>query len=217
MNRFDLQSWNDEEVKNLADKGEFIGIFEYAIRLYNQEKYRESFAYFYKIKDYDNFFIWEHIISIAYHYEKGIISDKEIFDFLIRRHNKGSSYYTYILAYFYKEGRGTRKSLKKYIEMLSICAKDGSSSATIELAECYEKGIGVNKSLNKAFDLYYHYVDEHCKMDYWCAYKAAYYMLHELGGAKKDMRSIEYHLRFASRVHQEAKTLYKELFNKDPE
>lgn len=217
MNRFDLQNKTDEEVKLLADSGNYVGIFEYAIRMYNQDRYKESFEYFYKIKDWGNFIVWEYIIKIAYYYEKDALTDKELFDFLIKRHNYGSSFYSYILAYFYRDGRGTRKSLRKYIELLTICSHDGSANATIELAECYENGFGVKKSLKKAFDVYYHFVDDHCRMDYWCAYKVAYYMLHELGGAKKDMPSIEYHLRYAARVHEEARRLYRELFNKEPE
>ena len=42
-------------------------------------------------------------------------------------------------------------------------------------------------------------------------------MINEWGGAKKDLIDIEYHLRYASRVYEEARVLYKELFGKDPE
>ena len=215
--RKDIENWSDEQVKALADTGHYTGIFEYACRCYAQEKYEESFKYFYQLKDFDNSFIWERLIDIADFEVKGIISDKEIFELLLKRHNRGVSYYTYKLADFYEKGRGVRKSIKKYIELLTMVAYDGSCSATIELAENYEKGYGVKKSLRKAFRLYYDFVDEHYKKDYWCAYKAALFMLNEWGGAKKDMSNIEYHLRYASRVHQEARDLYKELFNKNPE
>ena len=217
MNRFDLQDKSDEYVKELADKGEFIGIFEYGMRLYNQDKNEEAFSYLYKLKDYNNFFIWERLIDIAYYEVKGIISDEELFQLLLKRHNYGVSSFSYILAYCYKDGIGTEKNIKKYIEVLKMVANDGSRYATIELAECYEKGFGVRKNLKKAFDLYYHYVDEHFKMDFECAYKSALYMLNEWGGAKKDMMQIEYHLRYAARVENEAKKLYIELFNKEPE
>lgn len=216
-NRYDLEKWSDEEVKALADTGHFTGIFEYACRCYAKQEYEESFKYFYKIKDYDNSFVWERLIDIADFHVKGIIPDKEIVELLLKRHSCGVSFYTYKLAAFYKQGRGVRKSIKKYIEYLTMVANDGSSYATIELAENYEKGYGVQKSLSKAFGLYYDYVDEHFKMDFWCAYKAALYMLNEWGGAKKNMSDIEYHLRYAARVHQEARDLYKELFAKDPE
>ena len=217
MNRYDLASWSDEKVKKLADSGDYTGIFEYACRMYAQEKYEESFRYFYKIKDYDNSWVLERIIDIADFYLKGIISDEEIVTLLKRRHSHGVSYYTHKLADCYEKGRGVKKNIKKYIELLTMVANDGSCSATIELAENYEKGYGVEKSLSKAYRLYYDYIDEHYKKDYWCAYKAALYMINEWGGAKKDMADIEYHLRFASRVYEEARVLYKELFGKDPE
>ena len=217
MNRYDLASWSDEKVKKLADSGDYTGIFEYACRMYAQEKYEESFRYFNKIKDYDNSWVLERMIDIADFYVKGIISDEEIVKLLKRRHSHGVSYYTYKLADCYEKGRGVEKNIKKYIELLTMVANDGSCSATIELAENYEKGYGVEKSLSKAYRLYYDYVDEHYKKDYWCAYKAALYMINEWGGAKKDMIDIEYHLRYASRVYEEARELYKELFGKDPE
>ncbi len=216
MNRLDLQNKTDEEVKSLADSGNFIGIFEYGMRLYNKENYKEAFKYLYSVKDHDNFFIWEKIIDIAYYYEKGIISDKELFDMVMKRHLHGSSHYTYILAYLYRDGRGTRRSLKKYIECLKICSNDGSAFATYELADCYEKGIGVKKSPHKAFNVYYNWLDDHGRMDYLCAYKTALYMLNEWGGAKKDMSNIEFHLRYAARGEREAEKLYIELFRADP-
>ena len=159
MDRRDLASYTDNQAKALADTGNYIAIFDYACRMYAQDRYEESFNYFYKIKDYDNSFIWERLIDIADFHVKGIIPDKEIFELLVRRHNQGVSYYTYKLADFYEKGRGTRKSIKKYIEYLTMVANDGSSCATIELAENYEKGYGVKKSLRKAFRLYYDYVD----------------------------------------------------------
>ena len=217
MNRYDLANKSDEKVKALADSGNFTGIFEYGWRMYNQEKYQESFDYFIQIVDYDNFIVWERIITLAYSYLPQAMSDEELFALLIRRHNYGSSYYSYILAYFYRDGRGCKKDLKKYIELLKICSNDGSMYATHELAECYEKGFGVRKSLKKAYQVYYWWLDDHGKPDPWCEYKVAYYMLHELGGAKKDMNQIEYHLRYACKVHQEARKLYKELFGKEAE
>ena len=45
MNRLDLQDKTDEEVKALADAGEYIAIFEYGIRLFNQDRYRESYLF----------------------------------------------------------------------------------------------------------------------------------------------------------------------------
>ena len=216
MNRYDLEKWSDEEVKKLADMGNYTATYEYGERLYFQKLYKESFKYLYSLVNYNNFLIWERIIDIVYNYEKDLLSDKELFNLLLRRHQHGSSYYSYILADFYKEGRGTRRSLKKYIELLIICSNDGSASATQELAECYEKGFGVKKSLRKAFKTYYYYYDEHGKKDYWCSYKVALYMLNEWGGAKKDMGQIRYYLEYAARVVNEARELYIELFNEDP-
>ena len=215
ISRLDLEHASDEEVKKLADSGNFSGIFEYGIRMYNQDKYQDSYDYLIKLINSDNFIVWERIISLAYHYLPGVMSDEDLFKLLLRRHNRGSSYYSYILAYFYRDGRGCKKDLHKYIELLDICSNDGSMYATYELAECYEKGFGVRKSLKKAFEVYYNWVDDHGRRDYWCEYKVAYYMLHELGGAKKDMGAIEYHLRYACKVHREARELYKELFNKE--
>ena len=217
LNRLSLESYSDEDVKILADKGNGNAIYEYAMRLYNHEQYQESWDYFMKIKDCNNFFIWERIISLAYSYLPGIISDEELFNWLIKRHNHGSSYYSYILADFYRDGRGCKQDLDKYIELLKICSNDGSTYATYELAECYEKGFGVPQSYEEAFKVYYYWVDDHGRPDRWCEYKVAYYMLHELGGAKKDMNAIEYHLRYAVQVYEEAKKLYRKLFNKDPE
>ena len=59
MNRYDLEDKSDEYVKELADSGNFTGIFEYGWRMFNQERYQESFDYFIKIKDYNNFIVWE--------------------------------------------------------------------------------------------------------------------------------------------------------------
>ena len=217
MNRYDLQDKEDECVKELADGGNFTAIFEYGWRMYNQERYQESFDYFMKIKDSSNFIVWERIITLAYDYLPNAMSDEELFKLLLKRHEHGSSYYSYILAYFYRDGRGCEKDLKKYIELLKICSNDGSMHATYELAECYEKGFGVEQSLEEAFKVYYWWLDDHGRRDSWCEYKVACYMLHEWGGAKKDMNAIEYHLRYACRVHQEARDLYRELFGKEAE
>ena len=217
MNRLDLKDKSDIEVKELADSGNYTGIFEYGMRLYNQERYREAFEYFKKIEKYDNAFIWEKIVDIAYYYEKDLLTDKEIFDLLTKIHNKWSNSYTYILADFYKEGRGVKQDLKKYVELLRECANDGSTYAVAELAKCYEEGIGVDKSLEEAFKIYYYFYDDHGKMDYWCAYRTAIYMLHEWGGAKKDMGQIKYYLRYAARTIKDSKKLYIELFNEEPE
>ena len=216
MNRYDLKDNTDEEVKALADTGNYTGIFEYACRMYAQNRYEESFRYFYKIKDYDNFWVWERLIEIADYHVKGIISDEEIVELLFRRHSRGVSYFTYKLAHFYEIGRGVKKSIKKYIELLTMVANDGSCSATIELAENYEKGYGVKKSLRKAYQLYSYYLDEHCKMDFWCSYKTAVYMLHKWGGAEKNMNLVKYHLEYGARVYNVARNLYIELFNEDP-
>ena len=216
MNRIDLQDKTDEEVKALADAGEYIAIFEYGIRLFNQERYRESYEYLKQIEKYDNFLVWERIVDIAYYYEKDLLADKEIFDLLTKIHNKWASSYTYILADFYRDGRGVEKDLKKYVELLRECANDGSCYAVAELARCYEEGIGVRKSLKEAFKIYYYFYDEHGKMDYWCAYRVAIYMLNEWGGAKKDMKEIKYYLNYAARGNREAKKLYIELFNEEP-
>ena len=214
--RFDLEDWTDEQVKQLADSGNYTGIFEYACRMETAENYKEAFAYFYKIKDFDNSFVWERLITIAISYEKGIITDEEIFELLLRRHSRGVSYYTYVLAGFYEKGRGTRKNMKKYIECVALCAHDGSQCATIELAECYEKGYGVRKYLKKAYELYRDYYDDHCRRDYLCCYKVAIYMLHGWGGAKKNMSDVKYYLAYAARVYEEARELHIELFNEDP-
>lgn len=215
INRLDLEHASDEEVKKLADSGNFTGIFEYGMRLFNQEKYQESYDYLIKLINSNNFIVWERIITLAYSYLPNVMSDEDLFKLLLRRHNRGSSYYSYILAYFYRDGRGCQKDLNKYIELLKICSNDGSMYATYELAECYEKGFGVVQSYKDAFDVYSNWLDDHGKRDYWCEYKVAYYMLHELGGTKKDMDSIEYHLRYAAKVHEEARKLYKELFSKE--
>ncbi len=217
MNRFDLQDKSDEYVKELADSGNYTAIFDYAYRMYNQDRYEEAFAYFYKIKDYKNTFVWQMIIEIALSYLPGVISDEEIYQFLLRRHEAGVSIYTYYLADFYEKGRGCRKSLKKYIECLASCAYDGSSYATIELAECYERGYAVRKSYRKAFKLYDNYLDDHCRLDYECAYRSALYMLHGLGGAKNSVYKLEYNLRYAARINHEAKDLYIQLYNKEPD
>ena len=144
------------------------------------------------------------------------MSDKELFELLLRKHNDCSGYCSYILAEFYRQGRGTRRNFKKYIELLKICSNDGSSYATYELAECYEKGYAVKKSLKKAFQTYYYFVDDHCRPDYWCSYKSAIYMLHRWGGAKKEMWLIKHQLAYAARVHSEARDLHIELFGEDP-
>ena len=217
MNRFDLEKYSDKEVKKLADQGVPAAIMEYGFRMNGKERYKEAFKYFYKLKDRDNIVVYEQLISIAYFDVKGIISDKELFELLEKRQSKGISYYTYLLAHAHKDGRGTRKSIKKYIYYLTLVANDGYCTAVVELAECYENGFGVRKSLRKAFHLYYSFYDEHGRLDYWCAYKSALYMLNGWGGAKKEMWSIEYHLKYASRVYGEAKRLYIELFNKEPE
>ena len=217
MNRLDLDNKTDLEVKELADQGNKVAMMEYAIRLRRKEQYQEAFNYLYPLKDIDNTFIWELIIDLAYYEIPGVISDKELFLLTLRRHSKGISFYTYILAKMYKDGKGTRKSLKKYIEMLTLCAYDGSASATIELAHCYEEGYGVRKSYRKAYKLYNGYVDEHFKKDYYCAYQVALYQLERKGGIKKDMNDIKYHLWYASRIYPEAKELYIQLFNENPE
>ena len=216
MNRLDLKDKTDEEVKELADSGNFTGIFEYGIRLYNQERYREAFDYLIKIEKYDNCFVWERIVDIVYYYENDLLTDKELFDLLTKIHNKWSSSYTYILADFYRDGRGTEKDLKKYVELLRECANDGSTYAVAELAKCYEEGIGVEKSLEEAFKVYYYFYDDHGKMDYWCAYRVAIYMLNEWGGAKKELGQIKYYLGYACRSMPEARKLYAELFNEEP-
>ena len=217
MNRLDLQDKTDEEVKALADAGEYIAIFEYGIRLFNQDRYRESYEYLKQIEKYDNFLVWERIVDIAYYYEKDLLTDKEIFDLLTKIHNKWASSYTYILADFYRDGRGVKKDLKKYVELLRECANDGSCYAVAELARCYEEGIGVRKSLKEAFKIYYYFYDEHGRMDYWCAYRVAIYMLNEWGCAKKNMNEIKFYLNYASRGNREAKKLYIKLFNEEPE
>ena len=216
MNRFDLQDKTDEEVKELADKGEWIGIFDYGLRMVAQDRYEEAFKYLYQIKDSNNFFVWEQLINIAYYEIPGIMSDEELIELLFRRHNYGTSSYDYILAYCYEKGRGVEKDLAKYNEYLAICAEDGSSFATLELAHNYEVGYGVEVDLKKAYDLYLNYHDEHFKKDYRCEYQVAYYMLHELGGAKRNYSQIEYHLSYAARVLGEARELYREIFKKDP-
>lgn len=215
--RADLKDINDKDIKSLADKGNKSCIFEYGLRLYDLDQYEESFKYLYQLVDIDNSFIWERIINIAYEHIPGILTDEELFRLLLKRHEKGSSYYSYILSYFYREGRGCKKDLTKYNELLRICSNDGSMSATYELAGNYEKGYGVIQSYEEAFKIYYYWLDDHGRKDYWCAYKAAYYMYHEIGGAKKDLGQIEYLLVYASRVYQEARDLYKEIFNKEIE
>ena len=217
MNRFDLQNKSDEEVKALADQGEWIGIFDYGIRMYCQQRYQESFDYLYQIKDSSNFVVWEYLINIAYYELPDIISDKELVTLLKRRHRRGTSSYDYILADCYEKGRGVKKNLRRYNELLAMCARDGSVFATLELASNYEKGYGVPQDYAEAYALYYNYYDEHGKMNWTCAYKVAYYMLHELGGAKKDEASIEFYLRYASRTEQKARDLYKEVFGKEPQ
>ena len=216
MNRLDLENKTDNEVKELADQGNKTAMMEYGVRLNAQGKYQEAFNYLHPLKDIENTFIWELIIDLVYYELPGVISDKELFELVLKRHNKGVSFYTYILASLYKNGRGTRKSLKKYIEMLTLCADDGSASATIELAHCYEEGIGVRRSYRRAYQLYYYYVDEHFKMDYYCAFQAALYQLEGKGRVKKDLNDIKYHLRYASRIYEEAKDLYIKLFNEEP-
>lgn len=214
--RHDLANVSDKEVKKLADGGNYIAVFEYSMRLYCKNRYKQAFKYLYSLVGHDNCFIWERIYDIACHV-KGAMNDKQKFELLSRIHAKGTSQYTLYLAGYYEKGIGCRKSLKKYNELLAMCAKDGSRYATIELAENYEKGYGVRKSLKKAFALYDNYVDEHCKMDWWCAYKAAYFRYHKLGGAKQVMSLIEYQLRYAARMYQQAKDLYIEIFGKEPD
>ena len=217
MSRKDYENYDDKELKALADSGIPDAIFEYAMRLRSRDENKEAFVYFYKLKDYNNSFILDRIIDIAYYEEKGIIDDKELFALMKRRHEMDISIVSYLLGHMYRQGRGTRKSLKKYIELLTLWAKAGSYVGTIELAECYEKGYGVRHSYRKAFKLYYEFRDEHGKMDYWCAYKVGYYMYHRLGGVKRDMFWIEFHLRFAARLRKEAEELYIEIFHKAPQ
>lgn len=214
-NRNDLKDKSDLEVKKFADEGDFVAIFEYGMRLYSESNYEESFKYLYSIKDADNFFIWERLVDLN-DYLKDKMSDEEVFELLVKIHSKVANAYSYQLAECYEKGIGCKKDLDKYIEILTKCANDGSSYATIELAENYEKGYGVEKSLQKAYELYSNYVDDHFRKDYWCAYKTALYMLNEWGGATKDMNSIKYNLEYASKVHKEARELYKQLFNEDP-
>ena len=216
MNRFDLQGKSDEEVKALADKGEWIGIFDYGIRMYCKGRYQESFDYLYRIKDSDNSFVWEHLIHIAYEELPGVMSDEELIALLKKRHAKGTSSCDYILAECYEKGRGVKQDLAKYNELLLGCVNDGSLFATLELARNYETGHGVKQDYAKAYDLYLSYYDEHGKRNSYCAYKVACYMLEERGGAKKDYPSIEFHLRFASRGEKRARALYEEIFGKEP-
>lgn len=213
--RYDLEDWTDEEVKKLADKGNQSCIFEYGIRLYSRNEYEESFKYLYQLVNLDNFYIWERIITIAYSYVPGLMSDEELFKLTLRRHEYSSSYYSYILAHMYRDGRGCKQDLDKYIELLKICSNDGSMYATYELAECYEKGFGVPQSYEEAFKVYYYWLDDHGKRDYWCEYQVAYYMYHELGGQKRDLNSIKYHLEYACRSVPEARALYKEIYGEE--
>ena len=216
MNRFDLENKSDEEVKQLADEGNKTAMAEYGLRLYNQDRYEEAFSYLYPLKDLNNSFVLGIIIEIVDEKGEALMSDKEFFKLCLTRHNMGISYYTLILGECYKTGRGCRKSLKKYIECLTLCSNDGSASATRELAHCYETGFGVRKSLKKAFKIYDGFLDDHCRMDYWCAFQVAIYRLNRYGGVKKDMGDIKYHLRYAARAFSEAKQLYIELFHKEP-
>ena len=215
MNRYDLEGKSNEEVKKLADEGHYAAIMEYGLRMMKEEKYQEAFNYLYSIKNYDNSIVWSAIVDIADYYMPGLLPDKEIFQLLVWIHSRVHNYYTYKLAYCYRDGRGTRRSLKKYIELLTEAMNDGSHYAAIELAECYEKGFGVRQSYRKAFHIYYYFYDEHCKPDHTCAYRAALYMLEGKGGAKRNMNAIEVELRFAARVIREARPLYKELFGKE--
>jgi len=214
--RLDLEGYSDKEVKKLADQGNFIAIFEYGMRCYNKNRYKTAFKYLYSIIDCNNSYIWTRVYDLTY-YVKDALTDKQKFELLCRIHSHDSSIYSYYLARYYEKGIGCRKSLKKYNELLAICARDGSRYATIELAENYEKGYGVRKSMRKAFQLYDGYLDEHCKMDWWCAYKSAYFRYHKLGGAKKEMCAIEHDLRFAAQMYNQAKQLYIEIFGKEPE
>ena len=144
------------------------------------------------------------------------LSKEEQFNWLLRFHDTyGVDYYTSVLAYWYKDGIGVQKDLKKYVYYLTECADDGSCCCLRELAECYEKGIGVEQSYEKAYDLYSHYYDEHGKPDITCLYKEAYYMYHELGGAKKDMELIKRLLIRSGRFNKEARDFYKDIFNED--
>ena len=216
MNRNDLEKLSDAEVKKFADEGHYAAIFEYAFRLKKQKKYQDAFDYFYKIKDYNNFFVWQALVDIADYYVPGLLSDKEIFELLVRIHNDIGNSYSLMLAHFYRDGRGTRKNYKKYIAILTECMRDGSHYAAIELGECYEQGIYVRRSYRKAFDIYDHFVDEHCKPDATCCYRAAMMMLEGKGRIKKNMLSVKYNLRVASRSIPEAKELYIKLFKEEP-
>ena len=216
MNRNDLASWSDEQVKELADSGDYNAMYEYGARLYVRDENREAFKYLYPLVKFNNSIIWGYVIDIVYGYEHDLMSDKELFELLLRKHNYSSSYHSYILAEFYRLGRGTRRNYKKYIELLGICSRDGSAYATYELAKCYERGYAVKKSLKKAYQTYNSFVDDHCRPDYWCSYKTAIYRLHQWGGAKKDMAMIKYELAFAAKVYDEARDLHIELFGEDP-
>ena len=217
MNRHDLENKSDEEVKVFADEGHYAAIMEYGLRMLDQDRYEEAFQYLYSIKQYDNFIVLSALVDLGSYYIPGKLSDKEIFDLLVRIHNRTHNSYTFKLAYCYRDGKGTRRSLKKYIELLTEAMIDGSHFAAVELGECYEKGFGVRKSYRKAFDIYDHFVDEHCKPDETCCYRAAMIMLEGKGRIKKNMLSIKYNLRIASRVYPEAKELYIKLFNEEPQ
>ena len=143
------------------------------------------------------------------------ITDEEKFKIVKASSDRWSGYSTLVLAYYYRDGVGTEVDIDKFFELLRICADDGSLSAATTLANCYEQGLYTEQSYEKAYDIYDNWYDDHGRPDLFFLYKCAYYMYHELGGAKKDLDAIRYCLKRSGRWHQEARDLYKEIFNEE--
>lgn len=58
------------------------------------------------------------------------------------------------LGYFYHQGIGGERNLKKGAEWFQRAVNHGNINAINSLAVCYEKGLGVNQNLKKAVSLY---------------------------------------------------------------
>lgn len=58
------------------------------------------------------------------------------------------------LADCYRDGHYVKKSKKRMVKYLTICAQQGDEQSLLRLARCYERGIGVKRNEQKAYEYY---------------------------------------------------------------
>ena len=203
-----------DEMIALVEEGKKEYLLQLGHALCDEKRYQEAYHYYLIAAEDGNpaalrficMLCWDNVLD-------DILTKEQQFHYFLQYHEKeGPTYITYLLAQCYKDGRGVEKDLAKYVEYLSMVAVEGFSTGVIELAECYEEGIGVEQDYAKAFDLYSHYIDEHCKPNAYCLYKEAYYCYHELGGAKKNLDYIKRLLLRSGKQTVLARNLYEEIF-----